>query len=117
MSPHDFTLPSPFAEIQFATGHSRKRRVGLAPPRLAAVSLLMTETQALEFHTWFEEDAEAGSLPFSARLLADDGSRVWWRAIFVEPPRWTGAASVRGPMWQVDSTLRLEGEASTTAPS
>jgi len=117
MSPHDFTLPAPFAEIKFATGHSRKRRVALAPPRIVSVGLLLTEDQAQDFHAWFEEDAEAGALPFSARLLSDDGTRVWWRSIFVEPPRWNAAPSTRGPMWSVSSTLRLEGEASTTAPA
>jgi len=118
VSPHTTELSAPFARVQFTTGQQRHRRVATAPPRVLQADLPpMTEAQALALHEWFEDDLQAGVLPFAARTLSPAGVHEWWHARFVEPPVWEAVATSGGPRWTVQASLRLEGEASATAPA
>jgi hypothetical protein len=115
--PHDFTLAAPLASVQFVTGAPRRRRSTTGSVRSLQAEMQCTQAQAQALRAWFEDDLEAGSLPFAARVLASDGTREWWHARFSGPLSWSGVASSQGPLWRVSAALRLQGQASETAPA
>lgn len=116
-APHDVQAGEPYARVQFITGQPRVRRTSVGTVQQMQAEMLCTQAQAQALHTFYEEDLDAGSLPFAARVLAPDGSREWWHARFVQPPAWDGVHATGGPLWRVRATLRLEGIASEVAPS
>lgn len=117
VSPHDFTLQSPFAEVEFTTGHARKRRVTTGTTYTAQVEMLLREAKAAAVHEWFETTLEVGALPFAAALLSPSNVLNWWHARFIEPPTWEFVKSAAGPLWRLTASLRLEGDPSDTAPA
>lgn len=117
VAPHSLTLRGPFASVAVVVGHPRKRRTANVPPRAVRAELLLTEAQATALHDWHEGDLEAGALPFSARVLADDGTRQWWHARFAQPLEWEAVAARGGPRWRVSALLRLQGYPSSTQPT
>lgn len=117
VAPHTLALRSPFATVAFIVGQPRKRRVASAPPRGVRAELLLTEAQATTLHNWHEDDLEAGTLPFSARVLADDGTLQWWHARFAQPLEWEAVPGGTAPSWRVSAVLRLQGSPSSTQPT
>ena len=117
VAPHVLTLRAPFATVAVVVGHPRKRRTAGVPPRVVRAELLLTEAQATTLHNWHEDDLEAGTLPFSARVLADDGTRQWWHARMAQPLEWEAVAAGSGPQWRVATLLRLQGYPSSTQPA
>lgn len=114
--PHDFTLVPAFAEVPVVMGAPRRRRVATAGVRYLQVDMTASAAQAQALHAFVEDDLQAASLPFAARVLADDGTRCWWHARLAEPLQWEAMATRGDPLWQVSARLRLEGEPSATAP-
>lgn len=117
IAPHSLTLRAPYATVAVAVGQPRRRRTACTAPRAVQAELLLTEAQASTLHTWHEDDLQAGALPFSARVLADDGTLQWWHARFAQPLEWEAAASGTGPQWRVAALLRLQGYPSSTQPA
>lgn len=116
VAPHEQTLPAPYAPVQFTTGQARMRRTSVGAATAQQAELLLTEAQALVLHNWFEDDLQAGVLPFAARVLSPAGGHEWWHARFAQPPVWECLATSGGPWWRVQAVLRLEGAPSNTAP-
>lgn len=110
-------LGGPFASVGVMTGAPRLRRVGVGAVHVVEAQMYCSAEQALDLQAWIEDDLEAGTLPFAARVMADDGTRVWWHARLVGLPDWQAVATTGLPSWQVLVSLRLEGEASEVAPS
>lgn len=117
IQPHDATLGTPYAAVEFSVGQARRRRVATGTAQKLAAELLLTEAQAATLHTFIEDTLEAAALPFALRTIGPDGARQWWHARFATAPAWQCIATGSGPQWQVSATFRLEGEPSTTAPA
>jgi hypothetical protein len=116
-APHDYTIATPFAEVAFVTGQSRKRRTSTGAVQYLEAAMYLSATQAQIMHAFYETTLEAGSLPFVARSISPDGSRQWWHARFVSPPSWSSVATQNEASWNLSARLRLEGEAVTQQAS
>lgn len=92
-------------------GLPRRRRVSRTAPETVTASLLLTASQMAVFAAWYEDDLQAGSLPFTARVMGLGTTLAIRDALFVEPYRYTPQATARGVVYRVDATLRC------TAPS
>ena len=111
---HDVEGLGPFAQVQFTVGHRRARRVHTATERIVSVSWLLRTSQLAAVDDWFEDDLEAGTLPFAAQVAREDGSGLaWWHAQWVRPYQTEllhlGRARIRG-------ALLLTGTRSLTGP-
>jgi hypothetical protein len=115
--PHEVQHGSPYATVTMATGAPRKRRVAIGAPASLQAALLLTAAQLASFHAWFEDDLQAGALPFAACVLSPGAQLQWWHARFAAPPELTSIAGSVGVQWQVAAQLRLEGEPASQAPT
>lgn len=115
--PHDVSYGTPWADVAMATGAPRRRRVASGAAHVLEGALSLNPAQMQAFHDWFEDDLQAGALPFAARVLSPAYVQEWWHARFVEPPQLLPEAAVGGVRWLVTAQLRLQGTASSEAPA
>ena len=102
-----------YANAAMSTGHSRTRRVYSVAERAEKASLLLTKDQLATFHAWYENDLQAGSLPFSAQFANLGPGTRWFDALMVG--EYTGTPHPGG-MTTVSCTLALRGSPSLTGP-
>lgn len=102
-----------FAHVEATTGHLRKRRVWTTAPRVQSVGWLLEASQMAAVHKWYRDDLLVGSRHFSARVMPEGGTPMWWEALWVEP--FTASAMARG-RWRVAGRLRLLGAPSLDGP-
>jgi hypothetical protein len=115
--PHDVTYGTPYADVPMSTGAARRRRVASGAAHLLDAALSLSAAQMADFHAWFEDDLQAGALPFAARVMSPAYVLQWWHARFVTPPQQVPDAAVGGVRWLVTAQLRLQGVASDEAPA
>lgn len=115
--PHDVAYGTPYADVAMAVGAARRRRVATGAAHQVQAAMSLGAAQMAAFHTWFEDDLQAGALPFAARVLSPAGALQWWHARFTQPPRHTPEPTGTGLQWLVTCVLRLQGQASSEAPA
>lgn len=111
---HDFQYQSPFAQIDFCTGESRKRRLVTRRPTVVNVSLFLEDQQAGDFQRFYRDSLRNGERQFAARVLQQGAGTVWYTAQFVTP---YGATALHLKRWRIDAQLRLIGDAVEDAPT
>jgi hypothetical protein len=109
---HGIEEDSVFAQVPFATGHSRARRVWTVTERLVTVRWLLEADEMAAVDEWFEDTLQAGALEFAAQMKNVGAGLLWWRA------RWVSFQTEmlhlgRG---RVSGVLLLTGEGSETGP-
>jgi hypothetical protein len=109
---HGIDEDSVFAQVPFATGHSRARRVWSVTERLVSVSWLLEADEMAAVDEWFEDTLQAGAAEFAAQVKNVGAGLLWWRA------RWVSFQTEmlhlgRG---RVSGVLLLTGEGSVTGP-
>lgn len=111
---HSATPRSKFADVGMRTGHSRKRRVSTAAPRVVQVSLFLTAELMQVFDTWFEDTLVVGVAKFSAQVAQQGAkTRLWWEAEWVDMPR---SEPLAPDAWRVTGRLLLTGIGSVDGP-
>lgn len=115
----DGTDESAYGRVPMSTGHDRKRRIYRRPPITRNVSMMLTETQAMVFEGWFQNDLLAGERIFSARVRDMGPGHIWYTAQFAAPPvsafqHWAKAPE-KG-FWLVTAELTLYGVGSDFGP-
>lgn len=108
-----------YAKVEMSTGHNRKRRVFRRPPVRRSVSMMLTEVQAMQFESWFENDLIAGERMFSARVRDMGPGHIWYPAQFVEPYQadymhWAKGAG--NDYWRISAELILYGVGEDQGP-
>lgn len=107
---HGFGLVWAFVSIPRVTGLTRSRRVRRRNLRIQDVALVLNETEAAQFVSWFERDLRVGSLPFSAQIMTADGRPLWWGCEWVAPPSHTAMHLGR---WRIEGQVRISGDPPT----
>lgn len=115
--PHDVAYGTPYADVAMAVGAARRRRVATGAAHQVGAALSLGPAQMADFHAWYEDDLQAGALPFAARVLSPAGALQWWHARFTTPPSKTPQPTPNGMQWLVACQLRLQGQASSEAPA
>jgi hypothetical protein len=111
---HAIEEDSVYSQVRMGTGHGRTRPRWTAVERVASVSMVLEADQLEEFDTWFEEDLEAGSLPFAAQI-ANQGAgdrKLWWTATWLEMQ----IELMHNGRGRVTGRLYLGGEATDVPP-
>ena len=108
-----------YAKVEMSTGHNRKRRIFRRPPVRRSVSMMLTEVQAMQFESWFENDLIAGERMFSARVRDMGPGHIWYPAQFVEPYQadymhWAQGAGKAH--WRISAELILYGVGEDQGP-
>ena len=112
-SGHAIELRDQFGNNSPTSGHSRKRRIFTSTPRIQTVGLFLERDEMKAVHDWFEKDANAGALPFSAFVMTEGGSPMWWEAMWLEP--YSTSALPRG-RFRLNGRLLLTGDPSLDGP-
>jgi hypothetical protein len=110
---HGIELVPIHADVQFRTGHSRKRRVYTVAPRFVDVGLLLEAPQMAAFHAWFEGPLQVGAQSFTAAVANQGPGLLYWQARFEAP--YTAVAEALG-RWVVTARLRLVGDGQAGPP-
>lgn len=111
---HSIDETGPFAQVQFAVGHTRARRVRTANERVVSVSWLLSAAQLAAVEEWFETTLQAGARQFAAQVARQDGSGLaWWTAAWVS---FETELLHRG-RGRVTGQLLLTGEPTQTEPN
>jgi len=113
---HEDQPQTVYARVPMSTGEARLRRVYTTAPRVRSVSLLLTPSQAAQFHEWFERDLRAGEVAFAAKVRSPSLGEVWWEARFAEAYRADPLPTRNGVVWQISAELLLTGEPSIEPP-
>jgi hypothetical protein len=109
---HGIEEDSVFAQVKFATGHSRARRVWTVTERVVSVQWFLEADEMLAVDDWYENVLLAGAREFSAYVRNQGDGMLWWRARWVEY-RTEMLHKGRG---RVTGSLLLTGEGSVTGP-
>jgi len=116
---HSLDKQPMFGDTPMQTGASRRRRLYLATPRLAGVSLEVTQAGLADFVSWFENALGAGTAFFSAQVANQGPGTLWYKA------RVSGSIGQKpysteflgGSWWRITMKLVLFGEGSTVSPA
>lgn len=102
-----------YAQVQWATGENRVRRVFTTQQRTDSVHLTLTAADMEVFHDWYENVLQAGLMPFSAEMANLGPGMLWFQAQFLGPYR---ADPIGGEFWQVTFDLLITGDGEATPP-
>lgn len=81
---HQISERSPYAPVQYGSGHTRLRRVRTVPERVVSVEWFLEAGVLAEVEEWYEEVLVAGQELFSARVANQEGSGlVYWAARWI----------------------------------
>lgn len=81
---HEFDEDSVYAAVALGTGHSRLRRVRQATERIVNVSWYLDAEAMQAVDAWYENELQAGALPFAAHVANQNGTgAAWWSARWV----------------------------------
>lgn len=83
---HGIEEDSVYAQVQFATGHSRARRVSTVTERVVSVSWFLEADELAAVDDWYQSALQAGTREFSAQVRSQvTGQRLlWWTARWIE---------------------------------
>lgn len=110
---HQINEDGVFAPVRFGTGHARNRRTRTKTERTVSVSWFLEAGPLADVWSWYENDLQAGALPFAARVANQEGAGlVYWAARWVDfnielLPKGRG---------RLTGQLYLYGEPSETGP-
>ncbi len=110
---HEFTETGAFSEVPTGTGHVRQRRTKTATERIVSVRWWLEADALAAVESWFENDLEAGSKAFTARVANQEGGGlVYWAA------RWISfeCELLHYGRGRVSGSLLLIGDPSDTGP-
>lgn len=116
---HSGTDDDVYASSEMSTGHTRIRRVYWSAPQTRTVSMLLTQSQGMQFFNWFENDLLGGVRRFAAKVRAFGPDHLWYGAMFSDNPPYTAdeiIISREEVMWRIDATLTLYGAGDEFGP-
>lgn len=110
---HAVEEDSVFAQVKFATGHSRARRRWTTTERVVEVSWFLTQQRLLAVDYWYQNTLEAGSKEFAAEVKRLGAGTQWWTA------RWISYQCEMRPgnRGVITGSILLTGEPSDTGPT
>lgn len=111
---HSHALVDVFANIQWTTGHSSKRRVYTVAPRIVTVALDLAQAAMTDFYYWFEGPAKVGVEYFSCQLANFGPGLLWFKTRFFGA--YTATPDFTGERWLVKFQLYVLGDGSIDPP-
>ena len=81
---HAIDEDSVYAQVPYATGHSRTRPLWTVSERVVPVSVFVEAEQLAAMDDWYENTLLAGAEPFAAEIRNQGPGTLWWRARWID---------------------------------